>query len=437
MKSVAFRTIILIQLLSFAWAGLAVAQISVIQDPVFGDIEIIGTSGDDVVTVDDASGDRIRVRANGQNFFLELQDFAEVFFEGRAGDDSFTNRTSLISIADGGPGNDRLVSRSGSSLFFGGNGADRLVGGPMEDFLIGGAGDDDIFGGAGPDKLNGGTGMDRIFGQSGDDTIVAEGGHDIVYGQAGNDLIDAGNGQDLVFGGSGDDMIEGGSSEDTLIGNAGNDTIFGGPGADFITGDGGADILCGGAGPDELRGNTGADAIYGEGGEDLLVGGGGSDDLNQDGPAPVVFEAPENRLVASIFTDTITGALPGDADGTIDPGDTFELGLDFLAGFDGATGVSFGENFEVIGPASLVVGSMQPTGFGDIEACFLANLDLEIEIDQSASAGDEIFIEFDLTIDGETHRVQNGPFVVGQVASEFVMESSVVPSANANSGNTN
>ena len=430
----ALRAIIMAHILSLAWVGLAVGQIEVIQDSVFGDVDILGTSGNDVVTINNAAGGETRIRANGQNFFLTIPDCGEILFDARAGNDQFTNQTSIVCIVNGGPGNDRLVTRSGSALFNGGTGNDRLVGGPMQDFLVGGLGHDDIFGGGGPDKLNGGPGMDRIFGQSGDDTIVAEGGDDTIYGQSGNDLIDAGAGQDLVIGGSGNDMIDGGENDDTLIGNSGSDSLFGGPGADYITGDSGADTLCGGTGPDELRGNSGSDAIYGEGGNDLLVGGAGVDDLNQDGPAPVVFQAQDNRLIASIFADTETGALPGDADGNIDPGDSFELGLDFLAGFDGASGVSFGENFEVIGPANLVSDSMVSFGFGDIMPCFAAFFDVEIEVSESANIGDEFFVEFDLTVDGETQRVQNGPFIVGQAAIDFEMESVVVPESNNGDG---
>lgn len=77
--------------------------------------------------------------------------------------------------------------------------------------IDGGEGDDDLRGGAGDDHLVGGPGRDQLRGDEGDDVLV--GGED-------RDKLDGGDGQNLVIGGSGSDDVRGshdGGPGDILI----------------------------------------------------------------------------------------------------------------------------------------------------------------------------------------------------------------------------
>jgi Ca2+-binding RTX toxin-like protein len=90
-----------------------------------------------------------------------------------------------------------------------------------------------------------------VHGGSGDDTITTGDGNDTIYGDAGNDTIHSGAGNDTIFGGSGDDFVNGGVGTDTASLGAGRDSFEWNPGD-------GSDVIDGGAGTDTLLFN-GAD----------------------------------------------------------------------------------------------------------------------------------------------------------------------------------
>ncbi len=95
-----------------------------------------------------------------------------VQFLGYAGNDTFNNRLSYRSYADGGLGNDVLRGGAGDDTFQGGPGLDTLYGNAGDDNLYGGAGDDLLMGGVGSDGLYGGPGFNRLQGDAGADRFL-------------------------------------------------------------------------------------------------------------------------------------------------------------------------------------------------------------------------------------------------------------------------
>ncbi|CZF78117.1 Poly(beta-D-mannuronate) C5 epimerase 7 [Grimontia celer] len=86
----------------------------------------------------------------------------------------------------------------------------------------------------------------------------------------GNTLI-GGNRDDSLDGNSGSDTLEGRGGNDTLIGGGGRDTLLGGEGNDELSGDGGNDSLDGGEGNDRLHAGEGENQLSGGEGADTFV----------------------------------------------------------------------------------------------------------------------------------------------------------------------
>ena len=95
----------------------------------------------------------------------------------------------------------------------------------------------------------------------GNDILITGSGDDELNGSWGDDLIDAGAGNDQVEGGWGDDHLFGGSGRDDIDGGWGDDILNGGSGDDRLDGGWGADTLNAGSGDNELRGGWGADVF--------------------------------------------------------------------------------------------------------------------------------------------------------------------------------
>lgn len=263
-------------------------------------IEILGTNGDDHLTIQQISNtfsiensasaldeNGNLVTQTGSFQFSRPADFSASDIEnlqitGRDGDDKITAIGSFTGNAlriDGGEGNDILKGADSRNILIGGNGDDTLIGGNDEDEIHGGDGNDIIDGVAGSDVIYGGAGADIIFGGT---------GRDVSYGGEGNDTIFSGEGYvttqlgedgeleqipvaglsdiygDTVYGGDGDDTLEGGSGADHLYGGNGNDTINGAGLWDVIDGGSGDDILDGGSGKDTITGGAGHDTLYAE-----------------------------------------------------------------------------------------------------------------------------------------------------------------------------
>jgi Ca2+-binding RTX toxin-like protein len=95
-----------------------------------------------------------------------------VSFLGFAGNDSFNNKLTYRSYADGGLGNDILRGGGADDILQGGPGFDTLYGNAGNDNLYGGDGDDLLLGGLGSDGLFGGLGYARLQGDAGSDRFL-------------------------------------------------------------------------------------------------------------------------------------------------------------------------------------------------------------------------------------------------------------------------
>ena len=171
----------------------------------------------------------------------------------------------------------------------GGNGGDSLSVNSSDNILSvlnGGAGDDFLVGGAGNDSLDGQNGADRMFGNGGGDLFDDSGSDGAVDKVSYNDAahasaavvadldgarndgseavdgtgVDPGRGNDRIA--STIERIDGGPLGDTLTGGSGNDVLVGGAGNDTLTGAAGADTFEGDTGADTINANDGiADAV--------------------------------------------------------------------------------------------------------------------------------------------------------------------------------
>ena len=112
---------------------------------VDGFVQITGSEGDDAVeayVVEDqlvigtTSAEADGSSANSEQTF-PAADVRGLLFDGRGGDDVFSNDTGLKSIAIGGAGNDVLIGGTGNDVLDGGAGDDILYGKEGADVLLG------------------------------------------------------------------------------------------------------------------------------------------------------------------------------------------------------------------------------------------------------------------------------------------------------------
>ncbi|MDB5351277.1 MAG: cya 2 [Planctomycetota bacterium] len=147
----------------------------------------------------------------------------------------------LITVIDGGPGNDILRGSAGRDELIGRSGSDDLLGMAGDDRLFGDSdasdGDqadlDRLFGGAGNDDSIGGKGRNQLYAWSRDPSL---GGQFGIFVDPATGLL-----QDTDGGGKF-------ALEDTglnrMLGRSGDDSLYGGTGLDFLHGgDGGIDVL--------------------------------------------------------------------------------------------------------------------------------------------------------------------------------------------------
>lgn len=217
--------------------------------------------------------------------------------------------------ADTDPDNDRDVAN-------GGEGNDTILTGDDADTITGGFGDDVIDAGFDDDLVEGNQGNDTITGAEGNDTIDAGLGNDVVYGGYGPGVPDAvnipdsvdlrpDNGRDSIVGGSGDDTIYGMDDDDTLLGGLDNDVIYGGIDEDSIVGESGNDRLFGDEGNDTLSGGLGNDSLTGGAGADELSGGADRDDFLVGSPTQGAGDTVYGGASGDDFDRLIlTGAAP-------------------------------------------------------------------------------------------------------------------------------
>jgi Ca2+-binding RTX toxin-like protein len=127
-------------------------------------LEIVGTPGNDTITVTPLSGNRLYVFASflgGSGRTISAAGLELVKVMGLAGKDfialsNVLGGVNLPAILDGGDGNDNVTGGNGPNVLLGGRGNDVLMGGPARDILIGGEGADSLFGNGADDILIGG-----------------------------------------------------------------------------------------------------------------------------------------------------------------------------------------------------------------------------------------------------------------------------------------
>lgn len=154
---------------------------------------VVGTSGNDSITLQAAAGGVVRVIFNSVN--------------------RGTYAPTGQIIVNAGSGNDTVVVGGGISR------TASLNGGQGNDALTGGGGNDVIDGGEGNDTLRGASGDDMVFGRAGADTLFGGPGKDIVSGGDDNDRLEGGVGIDFLLGGRGSDELFGQGANDLLIGD--------------------------------------------------------------------------------------------------------------------------------------------------------------------------------------------------------------------------
>ena len=235
---------------------------------------------------------------------------------GQAGDDIITlnEATGALPAANlfGGNGNDTLTGGSGGDLLFGQAHNDTLLGKGGADILFGGSGHDTLTGGDADDQVFGEGGNDRFIWNPGDDTDLYEGGDGLdttqVNGGGGAEIftltangtrvrfdrldpapfsLDMGTMEQIVVNMNGGNdsfsatgnlaaligvTVDGGAGNDTILGGNGTDLLLGGDGNDFIDGQQGNDTALLGAGDDVFQWDPGdgSDTVEGQDGTDTL-----------------------------------------------------------------------------------------------------------------------------------------------------------------------
>lgn len=193
-----------------------------------GILQVVGTSGDDHVTINQQGNGKMKVHAD----FLHSGSF-KTFSSAEAltiekiiaylceGDDhlNIAGNVDLPAIIHAGAGNDHINSGGGPSVLLGEAGDDTLIGGFGRNILIGGLGLDDLVGGNDEDVLIGGrlvnddddelmaalavwaveedSHVDRVTALNDLITVLDDGEEDDLAGGAGRDLYFEGLGDDL------------------------------------------------------------------------------------------------------------------------------------------------------------------------------------------------------------------------------------------------
>lgn len=363
-----------------------------------GDDTLIGGNGTDVLN-GGAGNDRLEggqqgrdtlIGGSGDDFLLSASGAdGTVSLSGGDGNDYliFTG-FGLHVIANGGAGNDTIVSYGGASTQSGGAGDDYFQNDNGSESCTGSAGND-TFVVIGTDTLDGGNDNDLfllrgdlmsvIRGGAGVDQIINDQGYDWQvrsFSLAGNGVEQiVGNGFGIVgtddnntlnfsgvtldgvayiAGGGGNDLITGSAAGDRLFGNAGNDTLFGGDGDDLLNGADGRDSFAGGAGSDTIDYSftsvggtinlgTGTSTIgglsetfssienvYGSQGNDIIVGSGGDNRLyGWQGDDSISSGAGNDTVFGGAGVDTLNG---GSGIDTADFSDAVFVQLDLQAG---------------------------------------------------------------------------------------------------------
>jgi len=220
---------------------------------------------------------------------------------GTAGDDAITvtaDSSTRLSVNDGTASKRFILGKVKSILIQSGDGADTInIGNGIKQQIT-------IRAGEGDDEIHGGSGREVIDGQGGADKIFGGGGSDQVFGRDGNDTIDGGSGNDYLYGDAGDDVITGGGGNDVLAGDFEDTLVFSGT-APMTTGN---DNLDGGDGNDWLLGErrlVGPPSpapqqpifdVAGDG-QDTFTGGAGNDIIDVGGDGDTITDEQAGDFV--------------------------------------------------------------------------------------------------------------------------------------------
>jgi Ca2+-binding RTX toxin-like protein len=251
-------------------------------------IRVFGQGGDDVITLNEASG-----------------ALPATHLFGGAGNDTLT----------GGSGGDQLFGQAGNDTLLGRGGFDLLFGGSENDTMTGGDADDQVFGQSGTDRMIWNPGDDTDLNEGGDgvDTVEVNGGNGAEQFTATANgtrvrfdrvnpapfAIDIGTSEKLTVNANGGDdsfsatgnlaaliaiTVDGGAGNDTLLGSNGVDLLLGGDGNDFADGQQGNDVALLGAGDDTFQWDPGdgSDVVEGQAGTDAMAFNGSNAGENMD-----------------------------------------------------------------------------------------------------------------------------------------------------------
>ncbi|GAA5508449.1 PKD domain-containing protein [Novipirellula caenicola] len=199
-----------------------------------GVLQIIGTSEDDHVSLNQTGNGTLKVHADfipedalGETRNFVLANVDRIFMLLCDGDDHATvsGRITLDTIIDGGDGDDHLNGGDGSNVILGRDGDDHINGGSGRDILIGGLGEDRIIGNPERDLISGGVLQNSATATT--DSIADE--DDILVMQerlkeaTDIEFDEYRDGTDDVFAGLGLEIVDDAGEADSLTGSSADD----------------------------------------------------------------------------------------------------------------------------------------------------------------------------------------------------------------------
>ncbi|MGH7180322.1 MAG: calcium-binding protein, partial [Tepidisphaeraceae bacterium] len=213
-----------------------------------GILTITGGAAGDVLIAEN-QGSHIKVIENGSKVStFKTTKVNHIVFNGLAGNDTLTNRSSKPSIMNGGSDFDTMIgSPTVGDDFNGGSESDTVTyASRTQNLLLSiGAGADGANGGAEGDNIR--PDVERVVGGSGNDVMTGSANADVLEGGPGNDEMHGLGGDDNLIGSIGNDLLDGGDDSDNMDGGAGDDRYFETqrflPTVDTMTDSGGIDTL--------------------------------------------------------------------------------------------------------------------------------------------------------------------------------------------------
>jgi len=197
-----------------AWVG------GVRVDPAKGELQVIGTSSNDHVTINQQGNGKLKVHADflrtGNFVTFDSEDIEQIIAYLCEGDDHLTiaGNVDIPAIIHGGNGDDHINAGGGPSVLVGNAGADYLNGGNGRDILIGGIGQDRLVGGGDDDVLIGGS----TNADDDDDLLMAA----LAAWTSSDDYDDRVDALDALL------TVQDDEEEDLLTGSSGRDLFYDG-----------------------------------------------------------------------------------------------------------------------------------------------------------------------------------------------------------------